>query len=151
MADADLLGIGQHCSHPGCQQLDFLPFQVTSQPDTPAARLPVPRAAARPWGTPKSSREQPIAHPSRTRPFTSFREQPIAHPSRTRPYTSCTAALPCPPPRPTHAASHPASAPWTRPQCDCCKEVFCLDHRTYSAHACPASGSKQFEVFVCPL
>lgn len=25
--DADLLGIGQHCSHEDCRQIDFLPFQ----------------------------------------------------------------------------------------------------------------------------
>jgi hypothetical protein len=35
--------------------------------------------------------------------------------------------------------------------CDCCSKVYCLDHRTYAAHACPASGSKQLEVVVCPL
>ena len=27
--DADLLGIGAHCSHPDCNQLDFLPFRCS--------------------------------------------------------------------------------------------------------------------------
>ena len=35
--------------------------------------------------------------------------------------------------------------------CDCCSQTFCLDHRTYAAHRCPASGSKHSEVIVCPL
>lgn len=60
--DADLMAIGQHCAHPDCQQLDFLPFT-----------------------------------------------------------------------------------------CDCCGKVFCLEHRTYAAHACPSAGSREMQVLVCPL
>lgn len=60
--EADLMGLGQHCSVPDCQQIDFLPFT-----------------------------------------------------------------------------------------CDCCTNVFCLDHRTYTAHKCPKAGNKQTEVIVCPM
>eukprot|EP00798_Chlamydomonas_sp_ICE-L_P002322 gene2322-8613_t len=35
--------------------------------------------------------------------------------------------------------------------CDCCSRTFCLDHRSYSTHACPSAGSKQTEVIVCPV
>ena len=35
--------------------------------------------------------------------------------------------------------------------CDCCQRVFCLEHRSYGAHACPKAGSKSMEVIVCPL
>ncbi|GBF91544.1 hypothetical protein Rsub_04284 [Raphidocelis subcapitata] len=62
-AEADLLGLGEHCRHPECRTLDFLPFK-----------------------------------------------------------------------------------------CDACKQIYCLDHRTYSAHACKAaSASRQLLVIVCPL
>eukprot|EP00878_Enallax_costatus_P033234 GHUV01036637.1.p1 GENE.GHUV01036637.1~~GHUV01036637.1.p1 ORF type:complete len:241 (+),score=50.82 GHUV01036637.1:85-807(+) len=36
-------------------------------------------------------------------------------------------------------------------RCDCCSQTFCLEHRTYSAHSCPQSGSKQLDVIVCPM
>lgn len=35
--------------------------------------------------------------------------------------------------------------------CDCCSQTFCLEHRTYSAHACPKSGHKETEIIICPL
>ncbi|KAG2453069.1 hypothetical protein HYH02_002402 [Chlamydomonas schloesseri] len=36
-------------------------------------------------------------------------------------------------------------------KCDCCNRVFCLEHRSYAAHACPSSGSKESTVIVCPI
>jgi predicted nucleic acid binding AN1-type Zn finger protein len=36
-------------------------------------------------------------------------------------------------------------------KCDCCNRVFCLDHRTYSAHNCPRSEGKETQVIVCPI
>ncbi|GAX80579.1 hypothetical protein CEUSTIGMA_g8016.t1 [Chlamydomonas eustigma] len=36
-------------------------------------------------------------------------------------------------------------------RCDCCLKTFCLEHRSYSAHACKESGSRQTEVIVCPI
>ncbi|KAJ9531574.1 hypothetical protein QJQ45_014961 [Haematococcus lacustris] len=36
-------------------------------------------------------------------------------------------------------------------KCDCCSRVFCLQHRTYSNHACEKAGEKQLELIVCPL
>lgn len=36
-------------------------------------------------------------------------------------------------------------------KCDCCSKVYCLEHRTYAAHQCPAAGTKECTVFVCPL
>lgn len=35
--------------------------------------------------------------------------------------------------------------------CDCCSRIYCLDHRTYAAHACPQAGSRTTEVIVCPI
>ncbi|KAH9187616.1 hypothetical protein AeNC1_010412 [Aphanomyces euteiches] len=35
--------------------------------------------------------------------------------------------------------------------CDCCSGVFCLEHRTYTAHACPNAGSKDSRAITCPL
>ncbi|RHY35214.1 hypothetical protein DYB32_000283 [Aphanomyces invadans] len=35
--------------------------------------------------------------------------------------------------------------------CDCCSGVFCLEHRTYSAHSCPNAGSKDCRAITCPL
>lgn len=35
--------------------------------------------------------------------------------------------------------------------CDCCRSVFCLEHRTYDAHECPLAGSKDRRVIECPL
>ncbi len=61
-SDADLLGLGEHCSVGSCRQIDFLPFT-----------------------------------------------------------------------------------------CDCCKRVFCLEHRTYEAHSCPSAGSRATTLIVCPL
>mmetsp|Transcript_14086 Transcript_14086/g.30539 ORF Transcript_14086/g.30539 Transcript_14086/m.30539 type:complete len:349 (+) Transcript_14086:170-1216(+) len=36
-------------------------------------------------------------------------------------------------------------------RCDCCSNVYCLEHRTYAAHSCSKSGTRQTEVIVCPL
>jgi hypothetical protein len=36
-------------------------------------------------------------------------------------------------------------------KCDCCSATFCLEHRTYSAHACPKAGNKQLDIIVCPI
>jgi hypothetical protein len=38
--------------------------------------------------------------------------------------------------------------PW---ECDCCKQLYCLDHRSYVAHACVASGVKDHRAVLCPL
>ena len=35
--------------------------------------------------------------------------------------------------------------------CDACDRVFCLEHRTYSAHSCPKAGSKDASIIICPL
>jgi uncharacterized C2H2 Zn-finger protein/predicted nucleic acid binding AN1-type Zn finger protein len=35
--------------------------------------------------------------------------------------------------------------------CDCCASVFCLEHRSYDAHACPNAGSRDRRVVQCPL
>ncbi|KAF0690449.1 Aste57867_18181 [Aphanomyces stellatus] len=35
--------------------------------------------------------------------------------------------------------------------CDCCEGVFCLEHRTYTAHACTNAGSKDSRAITCPL
>jgi hypothetical protein len=59
---ADLMSIGQHCSAPGCGQLDFLPFT-----------------------------------------------------------------------------------------CDACAATFCLEHRAYGAHTCPAAAGRDADVIVCPI
>ncbi|PNH09481.1 Zinc finger AN1 and C2H2 domain-containing stress-associated protein 16 [Tetrabaena socialis] len=36
-------------------------------------------------------------------------------------------------------------------KCDCCSRIYCLEHRSYSAHACPLAGSKDTTVIVCPI
>jgi len=38
--------------------------------------------------------------------------------------------------------------PW---KCDCCSQLYCLDHRSYVAHACLASGVKDHRAVLCPL
>ncbi|KAG5176276.1 hypothetical protein JKP88DRAFT_265443 [Tribonema minus] len=35
--------------------------------------------------------------------------------------------------------------------CDCCQQVFCLNHRSYASHECPLSGTKNMTAIVCPL
>lgn len=35
--------------------------------------------------------------------------------------------------------------------CDCCKQVFCLDHRSYGRHQCPKANKKDVTVVICPL
>ncbi|KAJ7297662.1 hypothetical protein O6H91_Y234500 [Diphasiastrum complanatum] len=35
--------------------------------------------------------------------------------------------------------------------CDCCNQVFCLEHRFYTKHGCPNAHSQSVEVFVCPM
>jgi len=35
--------------------------------------------------------------------------------------------------------------------CDCCKQVFCLDHFRYEAHNCKQAAGKDNRVLVCPL
>lgn len=35
--------------------------------------------------------------------------------------------------------------------CDCCGEVFCLQHRTYQSHSCPKAGARQTSTIVCPI
>ncbi|EPS72081.1 hypothetical protein M569_02677, partial [Genlisea aurea] len=35
--------------------------------------------------------------------------------------------------------------------CDCCQQVFCLEHRSYIKHKCPKSDSTDVTVVVCPL
>lgn len=36
-------------------------------------------------------------------------------------------------------------------ECDCCSGVFCLQHRSYDAHACPKAGGSDRRVLSCPL
>lgn len=36
-------------------------------------------------------------------------------------------------------------------RCDCCEQIFCLEHRTYAAHQCPKAQTKETEVIICPL
>ena len=36
-------------------------------------------------------------------------------------------------------------------ECDCCSQTFCLEHRTYRAHECEKSASKDTVAIVCPL
>ena len=36
-------------------------------------------------------------------------------------------------------------------KCDCCAEIFCLQHRTYQAHACQKAGSRDTSTIVCPI
>ncbi|KAI4381501.1 hypothetical protein MLD38_007567 [Melastoma candidum] len=35
--------------------------------------------------------------------------------------------------------------------CDCCLQVYCLEHRSYSKHRCPKADSKDVTVVICPL
>uniref|UniRef100_M4BH13 AN1-type domain-containing protein n=1 Tax=Hyaloperonospora arabidopsidis (strain Emoy2) TaxID=559515 RepID=M4BH13_HYAAE len=35
--------------------------------------------------------------------------------------------------------------------CDCCRSVFCLDHRSYGSHQCPSAGSHDRRVIQCPV
>ncbi len=35
--------------------------------------------------------------------------------------------------------------------CDCCGEVFCLQHRTYQSHSCSKAGSRETSTIVCPI
>ncbi|XP_016474842.2 zinc finger AN1 and C2H2 domain-containing stress-associated protein 13 [Nicotiana tabacum] len=35
--------------------------------------------------------------------------------------------------------------------CDCCHQVFCLDHRSYNRHHCPKANKNDVTVVVCPL
>ena len=35
--------------------------------------------------------------------------------------------------------------------CDCCGEVFCLQHRTYQSHSCPKANSRDTSTIVCPI
>ncbi|KAH6818784.1 zinc finger type [Perilla frutescens var. frutescens] len=35
--------------------------------------------------------------------------------------------------------------------CDCCQQVFCLDHRSYSRHQCPKASKHDVTVVICPL
>lgn len=36
-------------------------------------------------------------------------------------------------------------------KCDCCANVFCLQHRTYEAHSCQKAGSRDTNTIVCPI
>ncbi|KAI3471597.1 hypothetical protein Pfo_028247 [Paulownia fortunei] len=35
--------------------------------------------------------------------------------------------------------------------CDCCQQVFCLEHRSYSRHQCPKANKNDVTVVICPL
>ncbi|KAG8367898.1 hypothetical protein BUALT_Bualt16G0120700 [Buddleja alternifolia] len=35
--------------------------------------------------------------------------------------------------------------------CDCCHQVFCLEHRSYSRHQCPNANKHDATVVICPL
>ncbi|KAF3636853.1 Zinc finger AN1 and C2H2 domain-containing stress-associated protein 16 [Capsicum annuum] len=35
--------------------------------------------------------------------------------------------------------------------CDCCHQVFCLEHRSYNRHNCPTANKNDVSVVVCPL
>ncbi|KAL6523250.1 AAA ATPase-like protein [Orobanche gracilis] len=35
--------------------------------------------------------------------------------------------------------------------CDCCRRVFCLDHRSYNKHKCPKADKHDITVVICPL
>ncbi|CAM6099747.1 unnamed protein product [Calypogeia fissa] len=35
--------------------------------------------------------------------------------------------------------------------CDACKQVFCLEHRTYGNHSCPKANAQDVTVLVCPM
>ncbi|KAG1682254.1 AN1-type zinc finger protein 2B [Nymphon striatum] len=36
-------------------------------------------------------------------------------------------------------------------QCDCCNEIFCLEHFSYSKHNCSKAYTKDVQVPICPL
>ncbi|KAL3142485.1 hypothetical protein ABBQ38_002812 [Trebouxia sp. C0009 RCD-2024] len=36
-------------------------------------------------------------------------------------------------------------------KCDCCGQVFCLQHRTYESHSCQKAGSRDTNTIVCPI
>ncbi|CAM6096252.1 unnamed protein product [Calypogeia fissa] len=36
-------------------------------------------------------------------------------------------------------------------ECDCCKKMFCLDHRSYKAHDCTKADLKDTSVIICPV
>ena len=35
--------------------------------------------------------------------------------------------------------------------CDCCGQVFCLEHRTCQSHACQKAGLRDTSTIVCPI
>ncbi|XP_022967880.1 zinc finger AN1 and C2H2 domain-containing stress-associated protein 11-like [Cucurbita maxima] len=35
--------------------------------------------------------------------------------------------------------------------CDCCRQVFCLEHRSYKRHSCPKTDRRDVTVVICPL
>ncbi|KAJ7569331.1 hypothetical protein O6H91_01G073400 [Diphasiastrum complanatum] len=35
-------------------------------------------------------------------------------------------------------------------KCDCCSQMFCLDHRSYMSHNCPKGDLKDVSVVLCP-
>ncbi|KAA8518182.1 hypothetical protein F0562_015656 [Nyssa sinensis] len=35
--------------------------------------------------------------------------------------------------------------------CDCCHQVFCLEHRSYIKHQCPKANKRDVTVVICPL
>ncbi|KGN53851.1 hypothetical protein Csa_019140 [Cucumis sativus] len=35
--------------------------------------------------------------------------------------------------------------------CDCCHQVFCLEHRSYNRHSCPKADRWDVTVVICPL
>lgn len=35
--------------------------------------------------------------------------------------------------------------------CDCCHQVFCLEHRSYIKHKCPKANKNDLTVVICPL
>lgn len=35
--------------------------------------------------------------------------------------------------------------------CDCCSNIFCLQHRTYVSHSCQQAGSRDTHTIVCPI
>ena len=36
-------------------------------------------------------------------------------------------------------------------RCDACKQLFCLDHRSYKAHACTEAANRENSIIKCPL
>lgn len=48
--------------------------------------------------------------------------------------------------------SHPFTPPDFLPfECDACHKVFCLDHRAYRTHDCPAAQGQEARAITCPL